>query len=91
MKYLSSGVSSLVDSVTDDCVVLSDPRLLTWSGFRLAIGVDCTSVDACSSPRRGFLVGRLGSLVVSVEEVAGFLIKGDLKGLKTMIELVFFP
>jgi hypothetical protein len=60
------------------------------SGFRLAIGVDCASSGVDSSPRRGFLVGRVGCSSVS-EGGAGFLIKGDLKGLKTMIVLVFLP
>lgn len=92
MKYLSSDVSSLIDSLDGDCVTISDARLLTCrSGFRLAIGVDCTSLGAGSSSRRGFLAGRLGSSGVSVDGVAGFLIKGDLKGLKTMAVLVFDP
>ena len=89
MKYLSSDVSSF--SPDDDCVVLSDLRLLTCrSGFRLSIG-DCTSLGAGSSSRRGFLVGRLGSSGLLVEVVAEFLTKGDLKGLKTMTVLVFSP
>lgn len=91
LKYLSSDVSSLVDSPAADCVALSDPRLLTCrSSFRLGIGVACTSLGTGSSSRRGFLVGRLASSGVSVDDVAGFLIKGDLKGLKTMTVLVFF-
>ena len=87
LKYLSSDVSSLVNSLDGDSVTLSDPRLLTCrSGFRLAIGVDCTS-GAGSSSRRGFLVGRQVSSGISVDDIAGFLIKGDLKGLKTMAVL----
>jgi hypothetical protein len=39
---------------------------------------------------RGFLEGRSGESVISIGVDALFLIKGDLKGLKTMAVLVYF-
>jgi hypothetical protein len=91
LKYFSSVESSLSDSTEDD-VELFVPLLLTCtSGFRLASDVDFASGSGVGSSlsKRGFLAGGTESSMFSVEDGTGFLIKGDLKGLNTMVVLVF--
>lgn len=87
LKNLSKLASSLV---TDPFVVLtveSLPMFLTCnSGFRLPrVGVGLVGVSdvASSFTKRGFLAGWSFASTVSVD-CSGFLIKGGLKGLKTM-------
>jgi hypothetical protein len=91
LKYFASVESSLSDSTEDD-VELFVPLLLTCtSGFRLASGVDFASGSGVGSSlsKRGFLAGGTESSMFSVEDGTGFLIKGDLKGLNTIVVLVF--
>jgi hypothetical protein len=90
LKYFSSVATSFGDSTEDD-VELSDPLfVICMRGFRLASGVDFASGSGVGSSlsRRGFLAGGTDSSMFSVEDGTGFLIKGDLKGLNTMVVLV---